>query len=306
MAAIIPTTTTGDLIYADTTVSPSNLKRRAIGNPGDVLTVAGGEPTWAAPGAGSGDVVGDDATTASQNIVAYNSVDGKHITELTGTQGDVLYHNGTVWSKLGAGTSGHFLKTQGAGANPVWAAGGGGEAFPVGSVFIAVVSTNPGTLLGYGTWSAFGTGRMLIGIDSGDTDFDVVEETGGAKTHTLATANLAAHSHGVTDPTHTHVATDLGHTHNIDDPGHIHTTQRYPTTTGASSGFTRDASMSGTLADNTLPVKIATTGITVVSTSTSISVDSSSTGISIDNTGSGTAVNHMPPYIAVYMWKRTV
>ena len=69
------------------------------------------------------------------------------------------------------------------------------EAWPVGSVFISVVSTNPNTLLGYGTWTAFATGRTLVGIDSGDTDFDTVEETGGAKTHTLTTDEIPAHSH---------------------------------------------------------------------------------------------------------------
>lgn len=42
------------------------------------------------------------------------------------TQGVILYHNGTDWVALGTGTSGHFLKTQGAGANPIWAAGAGG------------------------------------------------------------------------------------------------------------------------------------------------------------------------------------
>jgi len=65
------------------------------------------------------------------------------------------------------------------------------EAFPVGAVFIAVVATNPGTLLGYGTWTAFGTGRVLVAIDPGDTDFDVVEETGGTKT-VASTGTVAA------------------------------------------------------------------------------------------------------------------
>lgn len=68
----------------------------------------------------TGDVVGDDTATTVQNIVAYNTTGGKNITELTGTQGDVLYHNGTSWQKLAAGTAGQVLRTNGAGANPDW------------------------------------------------------------------------------------------------------------------------------------------------------------------------------------------
>jgi hypothetical protein len=71
------------------------------------------------------------------------------------------------------------------------------SAFPIGSIFISVVATNPATLLGYGTWSAFGAGRTLVGLDSGQTEFDTVEETGGAKTHTLTTAEMPAHTHDV-------------------------------------------------------------------------------------------------------------
>ena len=41
-------------------------------------------------------------------------------------QGDVLYYNGTVWARLAAGTSGQFLKTNGAAANPAWADSTGG------------------------------------------------------------------------------------------------------------------------------------------------------------------------------------
>lgn len=43
------------------------------------------------------------------------------VTITSAAQGDILYHNGTVWVNLAAGTSGRFLKTQGAGANPIWA-----------------------------------------------------------------------------------------------------------------------------------------------------------------------------------------
>ena len=57
------------------------------------------------------------------------------------------------------------------------------RSWPIGSIFISVVATNPSLLLGFGTWVAFGTGKVLVGIDPGDTDFDTVEETGGAKTH---------------------------------------------------------------------------------------------------------------------------
>lgn len=82
-------------------------------------------------------------------------------------------------------------------------AGQGGESFPVGSVFIAVVATNPGTLLGYGTWVAFAAGRVLVGLDAGQTEFDTVEETGGAKTHTLTEAQIPAHTHVITSQTAT-------------------------------------------------------------------------------------------------------
>jgi len=69
--------------------------------------------------------------------------------------------------------------------------------WPVGSVFTSVVATNPATLLGFGTWSSIAAGRMLIGLDSGDTKFDTVEETGGAETVTLTTTELPAHTHTV-------------------------------------------------------------------------------------------------------------
>ena len=72
------------------------------------------------------------------------------------------------------------------------------NAYPVGSIYMNCSNaTNPGTLLGFGTWAAFGEGRVLIGIDSSDSDFDTAEETGGSKTHTLTEAQLPSHRHQV-------------------------------------------------------------------------------------------------------------
>ena len=59
------------------------------------------------------------------------------------------------------------------------------KVYPIGSIYISVTSTNPGTLFG-GTWTGFGAGKVLVGIDAGDTDFDTVEESGGDKTKAIS------------------------------------------------------------------------------------------------------------------------
>lgn len=69
------------------------------------------------------------------------------------------------------------------------------EAWPIGSVFTSVVSTDPADLLGFGTWSQIAQGRMLVGQNSGDTDFDTAEETGGSKTQ-FFTTNIAPFDSG--------------------------------------------------------------------------------------------------------------
>jgi len=111
--------------------------------------------------------------------------------------------------------------------------GGGGQAFPVGSIFISVVATNPATLLGYGTWSAFGTGRVLVGIDSGDTDFNIVEETGGEKTHILTEAEM---------------------------PSHAHVQRRHATSTGSLNGWTTATDTSSSNPQNAGTLTTATAG----------------------------------------------
>jgi hypothetical protein len=80
----------------------------------------------------------------------------------------------------------------------------GNLLFPVGSIYTnASVATNPGTLLGFGTWTAFAAGRVPVGFDAGNALFDTAEETGGS-------ADAITVSH-----THTATSTDSGHTHGI-------------------------------------------------------------------------------------------
>ena len=78
------------------------------------------------------------------------------------------------------------------------------RVYPVGSIFTTITayadSAAVVTAIGGTTWVAFGAGKVLVGLDSGDTDFDTVAETGGAKTsttgsHTLTTAEIPAHTH---------------------------------------------------------------------------------------------------------------
>ena len=142
--------------------------------------------------------------------------------------------------------------------------------YPGGSIYInATNSNNPSSLLGFGTWVAFGAGRVPIGIDSSDTDFDTAEETGGSKTHTLTESEMPAHRHflfrnvGVGNIGDTTSSLSAAHYYND----------------GSQSYRIRKSSSS----DAFLEPDITLSG----------------------QTGSGSAHNNVQPYIVVYMWKRT-
>lgn len=75
-------------------------------------------------------VSGQTGVTVPNGLTYFVYVDGTDVRLIQGNaiaspsgsvQGDVLYHNGTTWTRLAAGTSGQFLKTNGSGANPAWA-----------------------------------------------------------------------------------------------------------------------------------------------------------------------------------------
>jgi hypothetical protein len=146
-------------------------------------------------------------------------------------------------------------------------------AYPVGAIFLSTVSTNPSTLLGFGTWVAFGAGRMLISQDGSYP----AGTTGGSATTTLITANLPSHNHSATT-----TSTDSGHTHG----------------SAIGSGFISNGGSEQLAGGNNLnfgrPSATASGNASITSTTT------------IGNTGSGTAATTISPYISVYMWNRTV
>lgn len=209
-------------------------------------------------------------------------------------------------ARLGSGTASSSTYLRG---DQTWATpAGGSDAFPVGSVFLSVVSTNPATLLGYGTWSAIGAGKVLVGIDTGDTDFDVVEETGGTKTHTLAASEMPTHTH--TQDAHGHTQDAHNHTqdtHNHTQVGHTHvlTELRDATTGGATTNIALTADTSSTLGTK---VSGSTTALnnTVVATNQAATATNQTTVATSQNTGGGGAHNNVQPYLVVYMFKRTL
>lgn len=68
---------------------------------------------------------------------------------------------------------------------------------PVGSIYMTTVETNPSEIFGFGTWELWGAGRVPVGVDTTQTEFNVVEKTDGEKTHTLTVAEMPSHNHDV-------------------------------------------------------------------------------------------------------------
>jgi hypothetical protein len=138
--------------------------------------------------------------------------------------------------------------------------------YPIGSIYTSTVSTNPNTLFGFGTWVAYGEGRVLIGASG--SGLYIAGNTGGS-----ADAVVVSHTHTAT----------------VTDPGHIHD---FPNCKSAQSGFDNGGASALDAVnerDPSLTTNTSTTGITVANSTTGVS---------------GTNAN-LQPYVVVYMWHRT-
>lgn len=138
--------------------------------------------------------------------------------------------------------------------------------YPIGSVYTNYSnSTNPGTIFGFGTWVAI-TGRVVVGLDASQTEFDTQGETGGTKTETLTLAQTPVRTGTITLHSAA-VATNIS------------------SATGAfGSGLTN-----GQYATTSGPINGA-----------------SSVGIiNYNNGGGGGSHNNLQPYVVAYVWRRT-
>lgn len=153
--------------------------------------------------------------------------------------------------------------------------------YPVGSIYMSVNPTNPSSYFG-GTWVAWGAGRVPVGINTGDGNFNTVEKTGGASTVTLTEAQMPSHTHAKGT-----LATASGgaHTHNLQN-------QKAPW--GLDGGGNR-------------VIVDATSGYSAVTNKATTSAGAHTHTISgaTAAAGSGNSHSNLQPYIVCYMWKRT-
>jgi hypothetical protein len=150
--------------------------------------------------------------------------------------------------------------------------------YPVGSIYISTTATNPATTFGFGTWTAFGAGRAIVGQDTGDSSFDTLEETGGTKdaivvshTHTASTNSTGSHAHA--------------------SPAPLDCAAQYP--------FGSTSSPSGSVS-----YFCDTNGTTGTKQLTASAGEHSHT-VSVSSTGSSGTNANLQPYVVVKMWKRT-
>ena len=193
-------------------------------------------------------------------------------------------------------------------------------------------NTNPSDIFPNTTWVVWGSGKVPVGVDSSDTDFNTSEKTGGAKSHsytpagtvgnttlTAAQSGCPAHNHGFTQPTITVDSKTL--TGSVSLPTTILLNAKTDLWSNDATGIvsigaasTNDqatVSGSGALGSYSHKRKIqvtATHNHTAKATGGAVANSTAKNATSAHNhgfTGTQVTMNHLQPYITCYMWKRT-
>ena len=160
------------------------------------------------------------------------------------------------------------------------------KIYPVGSIYMSTVSTNPATLFGFGTWEAMPAGRVLLA--QGKSDWGTTYEagsSGGEATHQLTVGELPSHGHTA--------STD---TININGGFRLD---------GTEIGGTTSASGVFSIGSSFTPSKGHGSSGGGSNVGRNINFNSThSHKITINNVGEGQSHNNIQPYLTVYMWKR--
>ena len=171
------------------------------------------------------------------------------------------------------------------------------QAYPVGSIYMSVVETNPAELFG-GTWEAL-PGRVLVGAGVSDFDINYVAGTrGGSRSRTLTSSNIPKHTHTVeikqTAATHNHRngVYDEAAPGNGPLSSNYGAIKMYPTKT--QHVMAADSSAFGT-----------STQLYMGYTSETSAVHTHEVTVGYYGAKEPTEISVMQPYLVVYMWKRT-
>jgi hypothetical protein len=168
--------------------------------------------------------------------------------------------------------------------------------YPVGSIYIATVSTNPADLFGVGTWERIGAGRTLI--DAGGSF--PAGTTGGSDTHTLTVNEMPAHSHSGS------TASAGSHSHtrgSMEITGSMMTDNELGgSASGAFYGY-KETNGAGA-ENNKVGFRLNFAASRTWTGETSYNGGHTHL-VTVSNTGGGQAFSVRNPYLATYIWKRT-
>lgn len=186
--------------------------------------------------------------------------------------------------------------------------GGGGSStdllskvYPVGSIIIKDDNTDYSSWLGF-TWQKVFAGKVLVGLDTNDTDFNTVGKTGGSKSLQSHSHTVNSHSHSLNNHTHSipalsgTAASAGAHTHNIPNSYNANLSGSNGSFTGSKDDPYKVATSSAGAHTHNVTTNASTTGKNNGSTGTSSPGTSSA--------GSGNSGNLQPYQVVVY-WKRT-
>ncbi len=201
------------------TVTFANLPTLSIATEGDMYNISDEFITTSDFKEGAGNVIPSGANVYKTTDGYWDVLAGTPVTSVNGQRGNVNITSESIGISFD-------------------------KIYPVGSIYMSVNNVNPQSFFG-GTWVAWGSGKVPVGVNTSDNDFNSAEKTGGAKTVNLQHSHTVnSHTHGMS---HTHTVNShthgMSHTHTVNSHthgmSHIHTvnSHKHLGTTGVDQNY---------------------------------------------------------------------